>query len=67
MTLLMVIGMSYSVTAPLVTAVALVGFSLFWFVYKVSASENFPAIILDSDVFLKSVSIPLCVRHAFKW
>jgi hypothetical protein len=36
MTLLTVIGLSYSIIAPLISGFAFVAFFLFWFVYKVS-------------------------------
>lgn len=41
MTLLTVIGLTYSVIAPLVCGFALVAFALFWFVYKVSRAPFF--------------------------
>lgn len=36
MTLLTVIGLTYSIIAPLICGFALVAFALYWFVYKVS-------------------------------
>jgi hypothetical protein len=37
MTLLTVIGLSYSIIAPLICGFAFVAFFLYWFVYKVSS------------------------------
>lgn len=36
MTLLTVIGLSYSIIAPLICGFAFIAFFLYWFVYKVS-------------------------------
>ena len=38
MTLLTVIGLAYSIIAPLVSGFAFLAFFLYWFVYKVSSS-----------------------------
>lgn len=37
MSLLMVIGITYSVIAPLISGFAFLGFAFFWFVYKVNS------------------------------
>jgi hypothetical protein len=41
MTLLTVIGLTYSIIAPLVCGFAFLAFALFWFVYKVRSLVSF--------------------------
>lgn len=47
MTLLTVIGLTYSVIAPLVSGFAFLAFALFWFVYKVCSTRA----LLAYDLF----------------
>lgn len=61
MTLLTVIGLAYSIIAPLICGFACVSFALFWFVYKVSRGYGSAA----CATMLKSclLAVPVHARH----